>query len=212
MLINGKPSLACQTQIDELKSDEIVVEPLKSFPVIKDLAVDLNNMFRHHTAVKPYIIRKDLENEIENPTGEFIQSIKELENYLQFSYCIKCGNCISACPISQSDPNFLGPQALMSALRYIYDNRDDGFEERLSIIDSPQGCFRCHFAQSCTYVCPKGVDPAKAIQLLKREVVLHSIGIRKKKKLSNIQKLGEKTKEVPDKYKPPEFTISKPYS
>lgn len=209
MFINGKPSLACQTQVLELKTDEITIEPLKSFSVIKDLACDLNNLFKHHTSIKPYIIRKDVE-ETFNPEEEYIQSPDELENYLQFAYCIKCGACISACPISQSNEDFLGPQALMSALRYIYDSRDDGFEERLVILDSPNGCFRCHFAQSCSYVCPKGVDPAKAIQFLKREIVLYSLGIKKKKKISQLQKLGEKLKETPEKYKYPEFTIAKP--
>ncbi len=209
MVINGKPGLACQTQILELETDEVVVEPLKSFPVIKDLACDLNNFFRHHTSIKPYIIRKDLE-EVDSPDSEFIQYPSELENYLQFAYCIKCGVCVSACPISQSNEEFLGPQALMSALRYIYDSRDDGFEERIAILDSPNGCFRCHFAQSCSYVCPKGVDPAKAIQYLKREITLYSLGIKKKKKLSQVQKLGEKSSEIPEKYRYPEFTIARP--
>ncbi|MCS7245897.1 MAG: succinate dehydrogenase iron-sulfur subunit [candidate division WOR-3 bacterium] len=209
MIINGKPSLACQTQIMELETDEVVIEPLKSFPVIKDLACDLTNLFRHHTSIKPYIIRDDVEETI-NPDGEYIQSSEELENYLQFAYCIKCGACVSACPISQSNEEFLGPQALMSALRYIYDSRDNGFTERLAILDSPNGCFRCHFAQSCSYVCPKGVDPAKAIQYLKREIVLYSLGIKKKKKTAYIEKSKEKVSEIPEKYKYPEFTISRP--
>ncbi len=209
MVINGKPSLACQTQVLELKTDEITLEPLKSFPVIKDLSCYLSNLFRHHTSIKPYIIRKYSEETI-SPDSEFIQTQDELENFLQFAYCIKCGACISACPISQSNEEFLGPQALVSALRFIYDNRDDGFVDRLPILDSPNGCFRCHLAQSCSYVCPKGVDPAKAIQYLKREIVLYSLGIRKKKKLAHVQKLGDKLSEIPEKYKYPEFTLSKP--
>ncbi len=211
MVINGKPALACQTQVLKLDSDVITIEPLKSFPVIKDLAPDLQNLFRHHTHVKPYIIREN-EEELteENPTEEFLQSPEELEAFLQFSYCIKCGACVSACPVSQSDPEFYGPQALAQAFRYISDTRDEGEEIRYAIVDNPQGCWRCHFAQSCTFVCPKGVDPAMAIQYLKRDLVLMSIGMKKEKKRAQKAPLGAPTDKVPEKYIPPEFTIAKP--
>ncbi len=211
MLINGKPALACQEQVLKLDTRVITVEPLKSFPVIRDLVPDLTNMFRHHTAIKPYIIRED-EQELLDPTGEFLQTPEDVEDYLQFSYCIKCGACISACPISQSDPEFLGPQALSQAYRYIADSRDEGEEERFLVVDSPQGCWRCHFAQSCTFVCPKGVDPALAIQLLKRELVLKNLGIRKHRKKAKLVPLGKPMpkEEVPEKYRYPDFTIAKP--
>lgn len=165
MKINGKPALACYTKISELNSNIVTVEPMNNFPILRDLAVDMTQMFSTHKKLKPYIIRDD--SEVTNDTKEFLQTPKEVEDYLQFSYCIKCGLCNSACPTMATDSSFMGPQALTQAYRYIADNRDKGEKERLKIIDSPHGVWRCHFAGSCSQVCPKGVDPAMGIQLLR---------------------------------------------
>ncbi|HSA76519.1 MAG TPA: succinate dehydrogenase iron-sulfur subunit [Nitrosarchaeum sp.] len=165
MIINGKPRLACFTKISELNSNTVTVEPMNNFPIIRDLAVKFERLFDTHHKVKPYLIRED--TEISSSTKEFIQTPEELEQYIQFSNCIKCGLCNSACPTMATDSSFVGPQALAQAYRYVADSRDKGKDERLKIIDESHGIWRCHFAGSCSQVCPKGVDPAMGIQLLR---------------------------------------------
>ncbi len=165
MMINGKPRLACFTKISELNSNVITVEPMSNFPIIRDLAVKFERMFETHHKIKPYIIRDD--TELESDAKEFLQSPKEVEQYIQFANCIKCGLCNSACPTMATDSSFVGPQALAQAYRYVADSRDKGKDSRLKMIDEPHGIWRCHFAGSCSQVCPKGVDPAMGIQLLR---------------------------------------------
>ena len=165
MMINGKPKLACFTKISELNSDVITVEPMSNFPIIRDLAVKFERMFETHHKIKPYLIRDD--TELESDAKEFLQSPKEVEQYIQFANCIKCGLCNSACPTMATDSSFVGPQALAQAYRYVADSRDKGKDSRLKMIDEPHGIWRCHFAGSCSQVCPKGVDPAMGIQLLR---------------------------------------------
>lgn len=176
MKINGKPRLACYTQITELKTDRIVVQPMDNFPIIKDLAVDMESFFEKHAELMPYLYREDT-NEQENPKGEYIMKPEELERILQFTYCIKCGLCYSVCPTVGTDELFPGPQALSQVFRYIEDVRDQALQKRIELVDTSHGVWRCHFAGSCSAVCPKGVDPALGIQLLKRYVMS---GIKKK--------------------------------
>jgi succinate dehydrogenase / fumarate reductase iron-sulfur subunit len=165
MMINGKPRLACFTKITELNSDVITVEPMSNFPIIRDLAVKFERLFDTHHKIKPYLIRDD--SEIESDAKEFLQTPEEVEQYIQFANCIKCGLCNSACPTMATDSSFVGPQALAQAYRYVADSRDKGKDSRLKIIDESHGIWRCHFAGSCSQVCPKGVDPAMGIQLLR---------------------------------------------
>lgn len=165
MMINGRPRLGCFTKISELNSDVITVEPMRNYEIVRDLVVDLDKMFTKHKKVKPYLIRDD--TEISSPTKEFNQSPEQLDEYIQFANCIKCGLCNSACPTLSTDSTFLGPQALAQAYRYVADSRDEGKKTRLKIIDESHGIWRCHFAGSCSQVCPKGVDPAMGIQLLR---------------------------------------------
>ena len=165
MMINGKPKLACFTKITELNSDVITVEPMSNFPIIRDLAVKFERLFDTHHKIKPYLIRDD--SEIESNAKEFLQTPEEVEQYIQFANCIKCGLCNSACPTMATDSSFVGPQALAQAYRYVADSRDKGKDSRLKIIDESHGIWRCHFAGSCSQVCPKGVDPAMGIQLLR---------------------------------------------
>lgn len=165
MVINGKPRLACFTKVSELNSDVVTVEPMHNFPIIRDLAVRFDRLFDTHHKVKPYLIRDD--TEVTTETKELLQSPEELEQFIQFSNCIKCGLCNSACPTMATDSSFVGPQALAQAYRYVADSRDNGKDSRLKIIDDSHGIWRCHFAGSCSQVCPKGVDPAMGIQLLR---------------------------------------------
>ena len=165
MIINGKPRLACFTKISELDSDTVTVEPMNNFPIIRDLAVRFERLFDSHHRIKPYLMRDD--SEISSNEKEFLQSPEELEQYIQFANCIKCGLCNSACPTMATDSSFIGPQALAQAYRYVADSRDKGKDSRLKIIDESHGIWRCHFAGSCSQVCPKGVDPAMGIQFLR---------------------------------------------
>jgi succinate dehydrogenase / fumarate reductase iron-sulfur subunit len=165
MIINGRPRLACFTKISELNSNVITVEPMNNFPIIRDLAVRFDRLFNTHKRLKPYLIRED--SEISGKISEILQTPEELDRYIQFANCIKCGLCNSVCPTMATDSSFIGPQALAQAYRYIADNRDKGKADRLKIIDDSHGIWRCHFAGSCSQVCPKGVDPAMGIQLLR---------------------------------------------
>ena len=187
MKINGIPRLACYTKVSEIKEGIITCEPLPNFPIIRDLVGDFSDFFEHHRTMKPYMHNENAD--MHNLT-EFIQSPEDVENYLQFSYCIKCGLCYSACPSVGSDTKFPGPQALAQAYRYVADNRDNATEARLKIVDTKHGIWRCHFAGSCSTVCPKGVDPALGIQLLRGHLVSLS---KNDKKLaeSRIRYLGK---------------------
>ena len=203
MLINNYPHLACHTQIEEFNSNTLTIKPLPNQPIIKDLVADLIPMFNVHKSIKPYIIRQDTE-ETENPTAEFGQLPQELNAFLQFTYCIKCGICVSACPTSASDKLFLGPQALAQCYRYCADSRDDGQQERFSVVDTDHGVWRCHLAGACSEACPKGLDPALAIQLLKRRLASQALGLRKKQPPSSVVSPPTETKpKVPF----PEFTV-----
>ena len=154
--------------------------PLPNFAIIRDLVPDLGPMIERHQELKPYIVRDDVA-ERENPTGEFFQSAHELEQYLQFSYCIKCGSCMAACPTYATDPDYSGPMPLAQAHRYNADTRDAGLAARKELLAGSAGPWRCHFAGECSAVCPKGVDPAKAIQLMKRELVMDYLHLHKKR-------------------------------
>ncbi len=162
MRINGKPALACFTKVSELNSDTITVEPMSNFPIIRDLAVKFERLFENHRRVQPY-----LESNLPDTGREHLQNPEELEKFIQFANCIKCGLCNSACPTMATDTEFIGPQALAQAYRYVADSRDSSKDKRLRIIDDSHGIWRCHFAGSCSQVCPKGVDPAMGIQLLR---------------------------------------------
>jgi len=170
MKVDGRPRLACETQLSELGSAKITVQPMDNFPIIRDLVVDLEGFFSHHREVMPHLERADA-GEQEHPTGEYLMSPEELDTITQFTYCIKCGLCTSSCPTVATDRLFPGPQALAQTYRYLKDERDEAGARRLELVDTPHGVWRCHFAGSCSEVCPKGVDPSLGIQLLKRYVM-----------------------------------------
>ena len=203
VLINNYPHLACHTQIEEFNSNTLTIKPLPNQPIIKDLVADLAPMFNVHKSIKPYIIREDA-GEVKNPTAEFSQLPQELDAFLQFTYCIKCGICVSACPTSASDKLFLGPQAMAQCYRYCADSRDDGQPERFSVVSTDHGVWRCHLAGACSEACPKGLDPALAIQLLKRQLASQALGLRKKQPPSSVVSPPTETKpKIPF----PEFTV-----
>jgi succinate dehydrogenase / fumarate reductase, iron-sulfur subunit len=174
MQVNGFPQLTCQTQVVEISTDTIEVRPLANYPVIRDLVPDLGDFMARHESVLPYIVRQD-KQEQDKPTGEYYQSPDELEEYLQFAYCIKCGACVAACPTNATDREFTGPQALAAAYRYAADSRDGGLHARLDALEHPNSLFRCHYAGACSEACPKGVDPSLGIQLLKRSLLKRKV-------------------------------------
>lgn len=201
MLINGSPTLACNTQILHIAQKDVTVGPLPNFNIIRDLVPDLQSMFDKHTSVKPHILRD--EGEINDPRGEFYQSPEELEAYLQFTYCIKCGCCMGACPTLATDAGYLGPMPLTAAQRYNEDSRDDGRGTRNEVTGASKGAFRCHYAGECSRVCPKGVDPGKAIQHLKRQLVLDYLHLaRHQKPCKKLEGPGE-GKLLPNMTPPP---------
>jgi succinate dehydrogenase / fumarate reductase iron-sulfur subunit len=165
MTINGKNRLACETQIQQLKGT-IWVEPLRSFPVIKDLIVDLSDFYERYEAVRPYLIAGT------PPTDKERLQSPEQRRLLDGSYeCILCGCCTAACPSYWADKDFLGPAALLKAYRFIFDSRDEGTEERLVILDNKHGLWRCHTIFNCQEACPKGLNPTWAISRLKQKVI-----------------------------------------
>lgn len=196
MLVNGSPTLACTTQVADLGGGELSVAPLPNFPIIRDLVPDLSPMFEKHRSVMPFI-RREQQEEIDNPRGEFHQSPEQVERYSQFSFCIKCGCCMGACPTLATDLTYLGPMPLAQAYRYDSDTRDGSSRERDEVAGASNGTPRCHYAGECSRVCPKGVDPGKAIQLLKRQLVLRQFHL-------------EKGEEPARKLGPPEHAERKP--
>ena len=157
-----------------LFSNVITVEPMDNFPVVRDLTVNFTRLINNHKKIMPYVIRDDVEITPGTGIKEILQTPEDVEKYIQFSSCIKCGLCNSACPTMAMDTSFIGPHALAQAYRYIADNRDKGKQNRLKIIDESHGIWRCHAAGSCSQVCPKGVDPAMGIQMLRS----YLLGIR----------------------------------
>jgi len=164
MMVNGEPKLTCATFLSKYAPGPVRVEPLRYFPVIRDLVVAITDFMAKLQAVKPWIIRKE-----EKPLseGEYLQTPQQLETYKQFSMCINCMICYAACPVYGLDPLFTGPAAIALAQRYNLDSRDQGAPERLAILSQHEGIWGCTFVGECTKVCPKNVDPAGAIQQYK---------------------------------------------
>jgi len=205
MLVSGKPMLACNTQILDITDRALTLAPLPNFDIIRDLVPDLTRLLEDHVAIQPYIQGQDAE-EMENPTGEFFQTPHELEKYLQFSYCIKCGCCMAACPTMATDREYLGPMALAQAYRYNTDSRDRGYERRKSVVGAAHSAFNCHYAGECSNVCPKGVDPARAIQLMKRDLVLDYLKLKKRKKPCRVMGIPSDVEHKPPIPFPP-YTV-----
>ncbi|MEM3852631.1 MAG: succinate dehydrogenase iron-sulfur subunit [Methanomassiliicoccales archaeon] len=175
MVINGKPSLACETNaLEAAKQGKIEVGPMMGHPLLRDLVTDFTDFFTRHQSISPHLYRNDVEEKYK-AEKEYMQSKEELAKFLPFSYCIMCGLCVDACPVVNTNPGFIGPQALSQSLRYFRDSRDQMGERRLEMVDKLSYVWDCEFAGACSVVCPKGVDPAFAIQLLKAEIVKHDL-------------------------------------
>jgi succinate dehydrogenase iron-sulfur subunit len=162
--VNGEPKLTCATFLTDYAPGPVRVEPLANFPIIRDLVVELTDFMTKLGKVRPWLIREE-EKPVEE--GEYLQTPAQLEDYKQFSMCINCMLCYSACPVYGLDSNFIGPAAIALAQRYNLDSRDEGADERLTVLSQPEGVWGCTFVGECSRACPKGVDPAGAIQRYK---------------------------------------------
>ncbi len=170
MNINGRNRLACITRLSELKQP-IEVRPVPGMPVIRDLIVDLGQFYHQYKSVKPYLIVHDPEPEIER-----LQSPEERDKLDGLYECILCACCSTSCPSFWWNPEkFRGPAALLQAARFLEDSRDQATAERLNELEGPYRLFRCHSIMNCTDVCPKGLDPNKAIGGIKKKLLKHII-------------------------------------
>ena len=163
MNINGTNGLACVTAVEGLK-EPIVVRPMPGMPVVRDLVIDMTQFFNQYRAVKPWLIVKDPE-----PDVEFKQTPEQREKLDGLYECILCGCCSTSCPSFWWNPDkFRGPAALLQVWRFLSDSRDQATEERLEDMEGPYKLFRCHSIMNCVEVCPKNLNPTKAIGNIKK--------------------------------------------
>ena len=158
--MNGKNGLACITPLSEsVKGDKLVIRPLPGLPVIRDLVVDMSLFYAQYEKVQPY-----LQNPTPAPAIERLQSPEERAQLDGLYECILCACCSTSCPSFWWNPDrFVGPAGLLQAYRFLADSRDTATEDRLAKLDDPFSVFRCHGIQNCVNVCPKGLNPTKAI-------------------------------------------------
>jgi succinate dehydrogenase / fumarate reductase iron-sulfur subunit len=162
MNINGRNGLACIIPVKELKQP-IELRPLPGLPVIRDLIVDLSQFFAQYRVVKPWLINNEPAPEIER-----LQAPEDRDQLDGLYECILCACCTTSCPSFWWNPDrFLGPAALLQAYRFLADSRDQGSQERLDDLEDPYRLYRCHTIMNCTDVCPKGLNPTKAIGHIK---------------------------------------------
>ena len=170
--MNGKNGLACVTPVSEVESrGKLTIKPLPGLPVIRDLVVDMEQFYDSYKKIQPYLINKDMP-----PEQERLQSPEEREKLDGLYECILCACCSTACPSFWWNPDkFIGPSGLLQAYRFLADSRDTATEERLANLEDPFSVFRCRGIMNCVNVCPKGLNPTRAIghirnMLLKRAV------------------------------------------
>ena len=158
--MNGRNGLACVTPLSEvLRSDKLTIKPLPGLPVIRDLVVDMELFYNQFEKVKPYLI-----NDEQMPSKERLQSPEDREKLDGLYECILCACCSTSCPSFWWNPDkFIGPAGLLQAYRFIVDSRDTAIEERLAALEDPFSVFRCKGIMNCVSVCPKGLNPTKAI-------------------------------------------------
>lgn len=168
--INGRNGLACVTPITTLKGT-VVLRPLPSLPVIRDLVVDMTQFYKQYWSIKPYLINND-----PPPEKERLQSPEDRDSLNGLYECIMCACCSSQCPSYWWNPDkFVGPAGLLNAYRFIADSRDQATEERLDDLNDAYRVFRCRTIMNCTEVCPKGLEPSRAIEHIRLAMVKHSL-------------------------------------
>ena len=160
MNISGKNGLACITPLSEaIRNNKIIIRPLPGLPVIRDLVIDMKQFYVQYEKIEPYMV-----NDSPAPQIERLQSQEERAKLDGLYECILCACCSTACPSFWWNPDkFIGPSGLLQAYRFLADSRDTSTEERLSKLDDPFSVFRCHGIMNCVQVCPKGLNPTRAI-------------------------------------------------
>jgi len=166
MRINGICGLACQKLVRGFK-EEVLIEPLPVFRVVKDLVVDLGPFFEKYHSIKPYLINQTPPSHTERK-----QSPEEYEQYEEAIRCILCACCTASCPVNQNKEteNYVGPAALVRAFRYLFDSRDEAAEERIALLDHKEGAWGCQTQWKCTEVCPKEIPVTKQIGQIKKRI------------------------------------------
>lgn len=164
MMINGVPDLACHSFLRNFHPGKLRVEPLEHFPIERDLVVSAQDFIDKLERIKPYIIPREPRT-LEQ--GEYLQTPAQLEAYEQFSDCINCMLCYAACPQYGLSKDFIGPGLLALLHRYNSDSRDGAQHERMELVSAEEGVWNCTAVGYCSEVCPKGVDPANAVNLNK---------------------------------------------
>ncbi len=168
--VNGRNMLACITPVSDLK-EPVEVRPFPGRPVIRDLVVDMTQFYEQYKAVEPWLKRKE-----PTPEQELLQSPEERDKLDGLYECIMCGCCSTFCPSFWWNPEkFLGPQALLTAYRFLADSRDQASSERMDALEGPYKLFRCHSIMNCVEVCPKGLNPTKAIGHIKELMLKDSV-------------------------------------
>lgn len=169
MLINGHNGLACKMLLKNLGS-KITVEPMRGFRVIKDLLVDMETFFDKYKKMKPYLITHSPE-----PEQERLQSTEDRERFDDTTKCILCGACTTSCPSFWANPDYVGPAAIVNAHRFIFDSRDEGRGERLDILDTVEGVWRCRTIFNCVEACPRGINVTGAIGEVKKALLFRKV-------------------------------------
>ena len=167
MNIDGGNALACTTAIADIEGD-ITIYPLPHQPIIKDLVSDLTQFYAQYASIEPWL-KSDTPAP---PDRERLQSPEDREKLDGAYECIMCACCSTACPSYWWNPErFLGPAALLAAYRWLADSRDDATGERLDGLEDPYKLYRCHTIMNCAQVCPKGLNPSRAIAETKAMLV-----------------------------------------
>ena len=170
MNINGKNGLACVTRIADLK-EPITLRPLPGLPVIRDLIVDMSQFFKQYHSIKPYLVNRD-----PPPETERLQSPEDRAEFDGLYECILCACCSTSCPSFWWNPDkFVGPAGLLAAYRFIADTRDQATAERLDDLEDPYRLFRCHSIMNCVDVCPKNLNPTRAIGKIKDAMIRRTV-------------------------------------
>jgi succinate dehydrogenase / fumarate reductase iron-sulfur subunit len=169
MRINGRNRLACKVLMLEL-GKKITIEPLLGFAVVKDLVVDMTKFFDAYKSVKPYLIADEAPAHRER-----LQSQADRERFDDTTKCILCAACTTSCPITWTNESFVGPAAIVNAHRFIFDSRDQGARDRLRILDSKSGVWRCRTIFNCTEACPRDIEITKAIEEVKRAILFDQV-------------------------------------
>lgn len=170
MNINGRNGLSCITPLNSLK-DPVELRPLPGLPVIRDLVVDMSQFYHQYRAVKPYLTVHDPEPEV-----EYLQTPEQRDQLDGLYECILCACCSTSCPSFWWNPDkFRGPAALLQSWRFLADSRDQATEERLSELDGAFRLFRCHTIMNCVDVCPKSLNPTKAIGNIRKLMLKHQV-------------------------------------